>query len=48
MLKCSNLSPKHYHIKQTSPEGLYYLVEKHAFKTIQELIYYHKHNAAGM
>jgi len=44
---CRNLTPKHYHIKQT-PEGLYYLVEKHTFKTIQELIHYHKHNAAGM
>ena len=40
--------PKHYHIKQSSPEGLYYLDEKHPFETIQELTHYHKHNAAGM
>lgn len=38
---------KHYHIKQ-KPDNSYYLVEKHSFMTIQELIYYHKHNAAGL
>ena len=41
-----NLTPKHYHIKTTS-DGLYYLVDTHPFSTIQELIHYHKHNAAG-
>jgi len=37
---------KHYHIRQ-NVEGRYYLAEKHAFPTIPELIYYHKHNCAG-
>lgn len=43
-----NLTPKHYHIKQTSSDGQYYLVEKHPFTTVQQLIHYHKHNAAGL
>ena len=38
---------KHYHIRQNA-EGLYYLAEKHAFQTIPELVYYHKHNCAGL
>jgi SH2 domain len=39
-------TPKHYHIRQT-PEGQYYLSDKHLFKSIPELIYYHKLNAGG-
>jgi len=42
-----NLIPKHYHIKQTA-DALYYLVDKHAFETVPELVHYHKHNAAGL
>ncbi len=38
---------KHYHIK-TNAKGEYYLSEKHAFPAIEELIYYHKHNSAGL
>ncbi|XP_035206286.1 tyrosine-protein kinase Btk29A-like isoform X1 [Stegodyphus dumicola] len=38
---------KHYHIK-TNAKGEYYLSEKHAFPTVEDLIYYHKHNSAGL
>nr|XP_061792821.1 tyrosine-protein kinase BTK-like [Nerophis lumbriciformis] len=38
---------KHYNICIT-PQGQYYLAEKHNFNTIPELIYYHQHNSAGM
>ncbi|XP_036403964.1 tyrosine-protein kinase BTK [Megalops cyprinoides] len=40
-------SCRHYNIC-TSPQGLFYLAEKHNFATIPELITYHQHNAAGM
>lgn len=38
---------KHYHIKKNS-DGLYFLAEKHPFSKIPDLIFYHKHNCAGM
>uniref|UniRef100_A0A8C4EXX4 Tyrosine-protein kinase n=1 Tax=Dicentrarchus labrax TaxID=13489 RepID=A0A8C4EXX4_DICLA len=38
---------RHYNIC-TSPQGQFYLAEKHNFNTIPELINYHQHNAAGM
>ncbi|XP_029310446.1 tyrosine-protein kinase Tec isoform X2 [Cottoperca gobio] len=40
---------KHYHIKETqdAPQQ-FYLVEKHLFTSIPDLIEYHKHNAAGL
>ncbi|XP_029444023.1 tyrosine-protein kinase TXK-like [Rhinatrema bivittatum] len=38
---------RHYQIKRNSL-GLYYLAEKHLFKSIPELIQYHQHNAAGL
>lgn len=38
---------KHYHIKQNA-SGLFFLSDKHPFGTIPELIYYHKHNCAGL
>jgi len=38
---------KHYHIKLNA-DGLYFLADKHPFRTIPELIYYHKHNCAGL
>uniref|UniRef100_A0A7N9AK61 Tyrosine-protein kinase n=1 Tax=Mastacembelus armatus TaxID=205130 RepID=A0A7N9AK61_9TELE len=37
----------HYNIC-TTPQGQFYLAEKHNFSTIPELINYHQHNAAGM
>uniref|UniRef100_A0A8C4ETD9 non-specific protein-tyrosine kinase n=1 Tax=Dicentrarchus labrax TaxID=13489 RepID=A0A8C4ETD9_DICLA len=40
-------SCRHYNIC-TSPQGQFYLAEKHNFNTIPELINYHQHNAAGM
>lgn len=40
-------SCRHYNICTTS-QGQYYLAEKHHFSSIQELINYHQHNAAGM
>ena len=43
----SEAQVKHYHIKKNG-EGKFFLAEKHAFKTIPELIYYHKHNCAGL
>uniref|UniRef100_A0A674PGJ6 Tyrosine-protein kinase n=1 Tax=Takifugu rubripes TaxID=31033 RepID=A0A674PGJ6_TAKRU len=38
---------RHYNIC-TTPQGHFYLAEKHYFSTIPELIVYHQHNAAGM
>ncbi|XP_030048498.1 tyrosine-protein kinase TXK [Microcaecilia unicolor] len=38
---------RHYHIKRDNL-GLYYLAEKHLFKSIPELIQYHQQNAAGL
>ena len=38
---------RHYHIKKT-PEEKFYLAISHAFLTIPDLIYYHKHNAGGI
>uniref|UniRef100_A0A3B5PSL6 Tyrosine-protein kinase n=1 Tax=Xiphophorus maculatus TaxID=8083 RepID=A0A3B5PSL6_XIPMA len=38
---------RHYNIC-TTPQGQFYLAEKHHFNTIPELINYHQHNAAGM
>ncbi|XP_076319342.1 tyrosine-protein kinase Btk29A [Tachypleus tridentatus] len=38
---------KHYHIKG-KPSGEYCLSEKHFFPTISDLIFYHKHNSAGL
>uniref|UniRef100_A0A8C9WLZ7 Tyrosine-protein kinase n=1 Tax=Scleropages formosus TaxID=113540 RepID=A0A8C9WLZ7_SCLFO len=38
---------RHYNIC-TTPQGQYYLAEKHNFSTINELINYHQHNAAGL
>lgn len=38
---------KHYHIKKNN-EGHFFIAEKHAFPTIQELIHYHKHDSAGL
>lgn len=40
-------SCRHYNIC-TTPQGHFYLAEKHNFNTIPELINYHQHNAAGM
>ncbi|KAM6924229.1 tyrosine-protein kinase BTK [Xenentodon cancila] len=40
-------SCRHYNIC-TTPQGQFYLAEKHHFSTIPELINYHQHNAAGM
>ncbi|XP_062332093.1 tyrosine-protein kinase BTK [Osmerus eperlanus] len=40
-------SCRHYNIC-TTPQAQYYLAEKHNFSSIQELINYHQHNAAGM
>uniref|UniRef100_A0A674N3Y2 non-specific protein-tyrosine kinase n=1 Tax=Takifugu rubripes TaxID=31033 RepID=A0A674N3Y2_TAKRU len=40
-------SCRHYNIC-TTPQGHFYLAEKHYFSTIPELIVYHQHNAAGM
>uniref|UniRef100_A0A8C7XMH6 Tyrosine-protein kinase n=1 Tax=Oryzias sinensis TaxID=183150 RepID=A0A8C7XMH6_9TELE len=40
-------SCRHYNIC-TTPQGQFYLSEKHNFDTIPELINYHQHNAAGM
>uniref|UniRef100_A0AAQ5Z1S7 Tyrosine-protein kinase n=1 Tax=Amphiprion ocellaris TaxID=80972 RepID=A0AAQ5Z1S7_AMPOC len=37
----------HYNIC-TTPQGQFYLAEKHNFNTIAELINYHQHNSAGM
>lgn len=39
-------SCRHYNIC-TTPQGHFYLAEKHYFGTIPELINYHQHNAAG-
>lgn len=39
-------SCRHYNIC-TTPQGHFYLAEKHYFSTIPELINYHQHNAAG-
>ncbi|XP_075422961.1 tyrosine-protein kinase Tec isoform X1 [Ascaphus truei] len=44
----SSSAIRHYHIKETSFPKQYYLAEKHIFKTIPEMIEYHKHNAAGL
>ena len=38
---------KHYHIKKNS-EDLFYIAEKHAFPSIQDLVHYHKHDSAGL
>ncbi|GLG99837.1 Serine/threonine-protein kinase GE16371 [Gryllus bimaculatus] len=38
---------KHYHIKQNS-RGDFFLSEKHPFKTIPELVNYHRHNSGGL
>ncbi|XP_045204192.2 tyrosine-protein kinase Tec-like isoform X1 [Mercenaria mercenaria] len=38
---------RHYHIKKNEQDR-FYLAEKHAFVTIPDLIYYHKHNAGGI
>ena len=38
---------RHYHIKKNA-EDRFFLAEKHAFVTIPDLIYYHKHNAGGI
>lgn len=40
-------SCRHYNIC-TTPQGHFYVAEKHNFSTIPELINYHQHNAAGM
>lgn len=53
-LRCSHCSLhretggscRHYNIC-TTPQGQFYLAEKHDFNTIPELINYHQHNAAG-
>ncbi|PAA69305.1 hypothetical protein BOX15_Mlig029197g1, partial [Macrostomum lignano] len=37
----------HYHINLTE-DNQFYLSEKHAFPSIPELIYYHKHNSGGL
>ncbi|XP_029917792.1 tyrosine-protein kinase BTK isoform X2 [Myripristis murdjan] len=38
---------RHYNIC-TTPQGQFYLAEKHHFSSIPDLINYHQHNAAGM
>lgn len=38
---------KHYLIKRTSG-GFFYVAENHVFRTIPELVYYHRHNCAGL
>uniref|UniRef100_A0A7N8Y1C2 Tyrosine-protein kinase n=1 Tax=Mastacembelus armatus TaxID=205130 RepID=A0A7N8Y1C2_9TELE len=40
-------SCRHYNIC-TTPQGQFYLAEKHNFSTIPELINYHQHNAADL
>lgn len=48
--KCAGIDHglvKHYHIKMDSDDK-YFLSDKHPFATIPELIYYHKHNCAGL
>ncbi|KAM3866895.1 tyrosine-protein kinase BTK [Diretmus argenteus] len=40
-------SCRHYNIC-TTPQGQFYLAEKHYFSSIPDLINYHQHNAAGM
>ncbi|CAG2199121.1 unnamed protein product [Mytilus edulis] len=37
---------KHYHIKKNT-EGMFYIAEKHAFPSVQDLVHYHKHDSAG-
>ena len=44
---CRNGIVKHYHIKQNH-EKKYYVSDKHLFETVEELIHYHRHNAAGL
>lgn len=43
----NNGQVRHYHIKKNEQDQ-FYLAEKHAFMTIPDLIYYHKHNAGGI
>lgn len=38
---------KHYHVKKDSNDK-FFLSDKHRFATIPELIYYHKHDCAGL
>ncbi|XP_039607334.1 tyrosine-protein kinase TXK isoform X2 [Polypterus senegalus] len=38
---------RHYQIKQKGT-GQYFLAEKHIFRSVPEVIYYHQHNAAGL
>ncbi|XP_023253761.1 tyrosine-protein kinase BTK isoform X1 [Seriola lalandi dorsalis] len=40
-------SCRHYNIC-TTPQGQFYLAEKHHFSSIPDLIKYHQHNSAGM
>ncbi|GFX87676.1 tyrosine-protein kinase Btk29A [Trichonephila clavipes] len=44
---CSQPHVKHYHIK-TNNKKEYFLSEKHAFPAVEDLIYYHQHNSAGL
>jgi len=47
LLFCREGTVRHYHIKKNA-EDRFFLAEKHAFVTIPDLIYYHKHNAGGI
>ena len=38
----------HYHIHYSEEKGTYYLSEKHQFRTVHEVIHYHKHNSGGL
>lgn len=47
-IACRNMEAtvKHYHIKRND-SGQWYVAERHPFRSIPELIWYHQHNAAG-
>ncbi|XP_076071271.1 tyrosine-protein kinase Tec-like isoform X1 [Mytilus galloprovincialis] len=47
MSKFSDGTVKHYHIKKNT-EGMFYIAEKHAFPSVQDLVHYHKHDSAGL
>ncbi|XP_003741153.1 tyrosine-protein kinase Btk29A [Galendromus occidentalis] len=38
---------KHYHVK-TASQGELYLSERHRFQSLEELVYYHKHDSGGL
>lgn len=38
---------KHYHVKSNA-SGELYLSERHRFKSLEELVFYHKHDSGGL